>query len=822
MYDRTGNYLILAILLGMILGVVAVAILGEQAIAFKFLGDAFLSLLRMVVIPLLFCSMIVGITRLGDVRKLGWTGGKTLLYFLVTSSIAVTIGLILVNIVQPGSGFEIALGSTTHVMPNTEQYSFFGWLTDQIPSNIIMAAAENKVLPIIVFALFFGSVLTTLGVRGKPVVSFFEGLNDAFIKIVQLIMWFAPIGIFGLVAGQLAAQGGLSGFYNVLTALGKYSFVVIFGLALHGLIVLPLVLRFFSGKNPIEYLFGMTKALMTAFATSSSSATLPVTMDCVAENNNVDKRASSFVLPLGATINMDGTALYEAVAALFIAQAYGIDLSIWAQITVFATAILASVGAAGIPQAGLFTMVLVLTAVGLPLEGIGMILAIDWFLDRCRTTVNVWGDSIGAAVIANTSEIAHVERRSRRTASPQRRSSSTTRGKYSSTDSRTRRKPDEKGRKSPDRTTSSRSSASSTDRSSRGGTNRRNENVKAGTTKTTRTGSTRTGTTRTRKPVVVHDQPAVELREEYKPQDVQTPLTSPRGEKEAKETSSRKPERSKTSDKGAEKPDGEPRRRGRTRTGRSRGPEKVDPKIEVDLKDKPVEDLEKDSANDRPPIVETDYQVPKFPDKILEELTVSRDDSKSEKSDPKPEESSVSDSPEENSESLMEETPSEPSDSFARLDQAILGRDKQEGQESVDNNDSVVEESSSVVDEEPKREEVIEPSKVSAPTEEEPKAPASAVESTPDEAIKSSDDDSDVEVTTPSFIDDDVTEEPPEPKVPKASVPKKASSPKKSSIKESEATATEDSGPTGSANDAEKDEDEQQMWGRPKRKRIRR
>jgi Na+/H+-dicarboxylate symporter len=416
MYDRTGNYLIVAILIGMVLGVVVVALLGEAALSVKFLGDMFLNALRMVVIPLLFCSMIVGITGLGDIRKLGRTGFKTILYFLATSSIAVAIGLILVNIFQPGIG--VSIGGAAE--PAVASYSFFDWLIAQIPSNLIAAAAETKVLPIIIFALFFGGVLTTIGSKGKPVIAFFEGLNEAIMKLVHIIMWFAPIGIFGLVAGQLALQGGLSEFSSVLSGLGKYALVVILGLLLHGVLVLPSILKFMGGKNPIEYLIGMSQALMTALATASSSATLPVTIECVEEKNDIDRRSSSFVLPLGATINMDGTALYESVAAIFIAQAYGIDLSILQQMTIFATAILASIGAAGIPEAGLVTMVLVLQAVGLPLEGIGLILAIDWFLDRCRTTVNVWGDSIGAAVIATTAEIGLVDRHRLKAAGPER------------------------------------------------------------------------------------------------------------------------------------------------------------------------------------------------------------------------------------------------------------------------------------------------------------------------------------------------------------------------------------------------------------------
>ncbi|MEZ5358056.1 MAG: cation:dicarboxylase symporter family transporter [Candidatus Zixiibacteriota bacterium] len=411
MFDRTGKYLIFAILLGMVLGVLFVAVFGEAGLYVKFLGDIFLKLLKMLVIPLLFCSMVVGITNLGDVRKLGRTGFKTILYFLATSTIAVIIGLVLVNIIRPGVGASLDQAIAPDAIIGSEGYSFLTWLTAQIPDNIFFAAAETQVLPIIVVALFFGGVLSTIGSKGRPVVAIFEGLNQVLMKAVHIIMWFAPIGIFGLVAGQLAAVGGIGQFTTILTKLGWYSLVVILGLLIHGAIILPLILKFIAGRPIFEYFSGMSQALVTAFATASSSATLPVTMECVEEKNDVDKRASSFVLPLGATINMDGTALYEAVAALFIAQAYGISMPILAQVTICVTAVLASIGAAGIPQAGLITMVLVLQAVGLPLEGIGMILAIDWFLDRCRTTVNVWGDAIGAAVIGTTAEIGLVDRR---------------------------------------------------------------------------------------------------------------------------------------------------------------------------------------------------------------------------------------------------------------------------------------------------------------------------------------------------------------------------------------------------------------------------
>jgi Na+/H+-dicarboxylate symporter len=607
MYDRTGNYLIVAILIGMILGVVTVAIFGEAMLPVKFLGDIFLNALKMVVIPLLFCSMIVGISNLGDVRKLGRTGLKTILYFVVTSSIAVIIGLLLVNIIQPGSGFDTLTAKVPEDVVGGESYSFLSWLTDQIPSNIIGAAAETQVLPIIVFALFFGGVLTTIGAKGKPVITFFEGVNEAIMKIVHIIMWYAPIGIFGLVAGQLAAAGGMSGFTTVLSALGKYSLVVLLGLLIHGVLVLPLILKFMGGKNPIEYFVGMSQALMTAFATASSSATLPVSMDCVEEKNDIDKRASSFVLPLGATINMDGTALYEAVAAMFIAQAYGIALPIWSQITIFATAVLASVGAAGIPQAGLVTMVLVLQAVGLPLEGIGLILAIDWFLDRCRTTVNVWGDSIGAAVIATTAEIGLVDRRQWRKVRSENRGSrgrsftrrQDPRYKKKTDDSRSRfqkgRKP-ARGKKSSG---SPRDSAKKSGRPFKSGDH--SESRQPSGQKFTESGFSQTP-----------------KKEEYRPQS---------GPSKPADTQPRKPERPVAADNRSEKANGQKKRTFGRKQQKPNHAKKKNPDQGANKRTKPeitdpVESVKASSDQDG----KRGFDIPQFPSSILDDLVSSKGD----------------------------------------------------------------------------------------------------------------------------------------------------------------------------------------------------
>ena len=405
---KNQNFLIFALLAGMVFGCLFGCLFVNQASSVAFLGTLFLNSLKMIIVPLVISSMILGITKLGDIRKIGPTGLKTLLYYLVTTCLAVLLGIILVNIVQPGMGIDISSISQDGSQPIDASFSIVDLILSIVPPNLFKAMLEMKILPLIFFSLLFGAVLTMIGEKGEIVISFFEGINEAVMRIVHIIMWFAPIGIFGLVAGKFAEAGGGHAFAGEMAKLGKYSITVILGLVIHSVIILPVILFLFTGKNPKKYFFNMLSALTTAFSTGSSAATLPVTMECLEEKNGVSPLASNFVAPLGATINMDGTSLYEAVAAIFIAQLYGIDLSLYEQALIFITATLAGIGAAAIPQAGLVTMVMVLQAVNLPLEGISMILAIDWFLDRCRTTVNVWGDSIGAAVIADTSEIKNL------------------------------------------------------------------------------------------------------------------------------------------------------------------------------------------------------------------------------------------------------------------------------------------------------------------------------------------------------------------------------------------------------------------------------
>ena len=506
-------------MLGMVIAIVAGTLVGgllpSLAEQLAFLGEMFLNALMMIVVPLVILSMIVGITGLGDIRKIGAIGRRTVLFYMVTTGLSVLIGIVLVNIIQPGkdispgekhpespyrlSGEDLRQVSLSDALLTKNHYNekYVLVLIDQevqgaiasasgdsitvksweprktegliylttedgtrmpfhrvdgqlqaatpklsasgqgieivlplaqklqgkegrsmgstlkevivgnqavgkeglIPRNLFNAMVRSDILPLIFFSLLIGASLSMLGERGQAAIEVFNTLNEAVMQIVHGMMRIAPLGIFGLVAARIGHAGGFSGFWPELRALGKYSFTVVFGLSLHAVVVLPLILYFIGKRSPLRYAKGMGTALLNAFSTASSSATLPLTMEGVEVENGISNRTASFVLPLGATINMDGTALYEAVAAMFIAQVYGITLGPVQQMVIFITATLAAIGAAGIPEAGLVTMVIVLKAVGLPIEGIGLILTIDWLLDRFRTTVNVWGDSVGAGVI---------------------------------------------------------------------------------------------------------------------------------------------------------------------------------------------------------------------------------------------------------------------------------------------------------------------------------------------------------------------------------------------------------------------------------------
>jgi len=395
---KKNNILLYLMLIGISMGGLCGWVFGKEMLVVEWIGEMFLDTLKMLVIPLIVSSMIVGITGLGDIRKVGKAGTITLIYFLSTSGIAVIAGIIVVNIMQPGLGVELTTDIPEKVA-GKESIGITDILQSFVTPNLFQSMAKMEILPIIMFSLVFGGVLTTLGEKGKLVISVFDGINIAIMKIVHLVMYFAPLGVFALISSKLGAAGGGDLFLAELLKIGKFAATVISGLLIHALITLPIILYFVAKQNPLTYFKNMSGALTTALSTASSAATLPVTIECVEEENKISRRTTLFVIPLGATVNMNGTALYESIAAIFIAQMVGIHLGLGDQVLIFLTATLAAIGAAGIPEAGLVTMVIVLQAVGLPLEGIGMLLSIDWFLDRLRTSVNVWGDSIGAAVV---------------------------------------------------------------------------------------------------------------------------------------------------------------------------------------------------------------------------------------------------------------------------------------------------------------------------------------------------------------------------------------------------------------------------------------
>ena len=385
------------VMLGIILGVVAGVVLRENAVVFKPLGDIFLNLLKMLIVPLVFASLVMGVVNLGNVQNLGKIGVQTFVYYMSTTLMAVFLGLVLVNLIQPGVGADLSvdvdLVKVTAIQ--NKEIDFKNFITNLVPENILEAMVDGKMLPLIFFSIFVGCGLNTIGKKGEGFTRFVDGLNEVMMTVTQWIMQLAPIGVFALMATLVGKTGTAA-----LKPLAMYMFVVVLGLLLHSGVFLSTILAFVAKTSPISFLKKMFPALATAFSTDSSLVTLPVTMDCLEERVGISNKVSGFVTPIGATVNMDGTALYEGVAVMFIAQIYGVDLSFTQQIVVCLTATLASIGAAGIPSAGLVTMIIVLRAVDLPIEGIGLILAVDRILDMFRTTVNVFGDSCGAAVIA--------------------------------------------------------------------------------------------------------------------------------------------------------------------------------------------------------------------------------------------------------------------------------------------------------------------------------------------------------------------------------------------------------------------------------------
>ena len=380
---------------------------------YAFIGALFMNALKMIIVPLIMASIITGVSGMGGAEGLGRLGGKTLLFYMTTSLFAILTGLLFVNALTPGiidgEPAQQVLGLSAQAVDEVAEKvqghdvsDLSGVFLSMIPPNVIQAAADGQMLGLIFFSLLFGFFITRIDRdRGTLLGQFWQGVADVMMAITDLIMKFAPIGVFGLVAKTVATVGG-DQMHALVVSLGTFTLSVMLALAAHIFITLPLMLRFVGRVSPVAHFGAMMPALLTAFSTASSSATLPMTMECVQDNARVSKRTSSFVLPLGATVNMDGTALYECVAAMFIAQAYGLELGFVTQFTVVLVALLTSIGVAGIPAASLVAITIILATIGLPAEGIGLILAVDRILDMFRTSVNVFSDSCGAVIIART------------------------------------------------------------------------------------------------------------------------------------------------------------------------------------------------------------------------------------------------------------------------------------------------------------------------------------------------------------------------------------------------------------------------------------
>jgi Na+/H+-dicarboxylate symporter len=400
------------ILIGLALGVVVGLVFGEKAAVIRPIGTVFIRLITMIVVPLVFVSLTLGTASLGDIKKVGRIGVKTFAYFTATTIIAISLGLGLGNLLKPGTALDesvktdlqesYAASAEAGLSRLEERPSTVEILIDIVPTNPIKALVEGNMLQVIFMALLFGIALTLIPkAKSEPVTALLDSVNDAVIQIVHIAMKIAPYGVLALIA-SVVGQFGL----KVLVALLNYSLVTIAGLAIHAFVVNGLAVRFLGRMNPLTFFRAAKDAMLIAFSTSSSSAALPVGMQS-AEKIGVQRQYSSFVIPLGTTINMDGTALYQGVSAIFIAQIYGLDLSLGDQLTIVLMATLASIGTAGVPAAGIIMLVMVLKQIGIPLEGISLIMGVERLLDMCRTATNMAGN-IASSVVIQASEKKHL------------------------------------------------------------------------------------------------------------------------------------------------------------------------------------------------------------------------------------------------------------------------------------------------------------------------------------------------------------------------------------------------------------------------------
>jgi len=419
-YQKLHWKIIIGLVLGVIYGVTA-ASYGFQEFTLNWVspwGTIFLSLLKVIAVPLVVTSLVTGVASLSDLKKLSRMGSKTIGIYIFTTFIAVSLGLVLANSFKPGesiptelkdklqASYSKVIETKTNTAASVKERRPLQPIVDMVPSNMIASLSNNRnMLQVVFMAILFGIALIQIpGNKAKPVIDILQTLNEAVIKMVDIIMIMAPLGVFSLIANTIIGVAGedTSQIMDLLSALGYYCTIVVAGLLIHGLIVYPLMLKVFTKVKFKDFIKAIAPAQLLAFSTSSSGATLPLTMERCEQNLGVSEEVSSFVLPLGATINMDGTALYQAIAALFIAQATGMSLDFGAQLTIIFTAVLASIGTAAVPGAGIIMLIVILESVGVPSAGIGLILGVDRILDMLRTTVNVTGDCAVATVIASS------------------------------------------------------------------------------------------------------------------------------------------------------------------------------------------------------------------------------------------------------------------------------------------------------------------------------------------------------------------------------------------------------------------------------------
>ena len=382
------------ILVGLALGALTGALFGEQASVLKPLGDVFISAIKMLIVPLVFSTLVVGITAMRDPKKMGRIGSKTIALYLLTTAFAIAIGLLAAWLFQPGTGLSLSFDKPVDAK---EAPSLVDILVGLVPQNPIDALASGNILQIIVFAIGLGMSLTLIGEKGEPVVRVFESFAEAMYKLTEIVMAFAPFGVFGLMA-YVAGNYGL----DVLLPLAKVIGVAYAASIVHVLVVYSGLLKLLGGLNPVRYLRGSLDALVVAYSSASSSGTLPVSIRCAQRNLGVSEGVSGFVLPVGATINMDGTAIYQGVVAVFVAQLTGTDLSMADYGMIIMTGTLASIGTAGVPGAGLIMLSIVMSQIGLPLEAIAVVAGIDRILDMARTSVNVAGDLMVTTLIGKS------------------------------------------------------------------------------------------------------------------------------------------------------------------------------------------------------------------------------------------------------------------------------------------------------------------------------------------------------------------------------------------------------------------------------------